>query len=103
MLSSAHLNQPTQVYIVTDASTGIEYGIVIHLLQHNASKIVILSNSEEHMQEALADLKQYGDTSRVIWQQHNLRSLQQTEQVAEKLRLEQYRIDGGGSFKTTPD
>jgi NAD(P)-dependent dehydrogenase (short-subunit alcohol dehydrogenase family) len=66
VLSSAHLNKSRQVYIVTGARTGVGYGIVVHLLQHNASKIVILNNSEAHMQ-ALADLKQYGDTSRVIW------------------------------------
>jgi len=83
-----------QVYIVTGASTGIGYGIVVHLLQHNASRIIILNNSEEHAREAMADLKQYGDISRVIWQQCDLRSLQQTDHVAKKLRKEEQRIDG---------
>ncbi len=83
-----------QVFIVTGASTGIGYGIVVHLLQHNASKIIILSNDEQHAQEAIEDLKQYGDTSRVVWQQCNLRSLKQTDQVAKKLEAEEQRVDG---------
>jgi hypothetical protein len=55
---------------------------------------VISNHSEEHAQETLADLKQYGDASRVVWQQRNLRDLQQTDQVAKKLKAEQHRIDG---------
>jgi WW domain-containing oxidoreductase len=42
----------------------------------------------------MEDLKQYDDTSRVSWQHCNLRSLQQTDQVAKKLRTEEYWIDG---------
>ena len=42
------------------------------MLQHNASRIVILNNSEEHAREAMVDLEQDGDTSRIIWQQCNL-------------------------------
>jgi WW domain-containing oxidoreductase len=57
---------------------------------------VILNNSEEHAREAMADLEQYGDTSCIIWQQCNLGSLQQTDEVAKKLRTEEQRVDGIG-------
>ena len=44
----------------------------------------------------MADLEQYGDTSRIVWQQCNLGSLQQTDEVAKKLRTEEQRVDGVG-------
>lgn len=55
---------------------------------------MILNNSEEHAREAMADLEQYGDASRIIWQQCNLGSLQQADEVAKKLRTEEQRVDG---------
>jgi hypothetical protein len=44
----------------------------------------------------MADLEQYSDTPRIIWQQCNLGSLQQTDEVAKKLRTEEQRVDGIG-------
>jgi hypothetical protein len=55
---------------------------------------VILNDSEEQAREAMVDLQQYYHTSRIIWQQCNLGSLQQTDEVAKKLRTEEQRVDG---------
>jgi len=55
-----------------------------------------LENPEEHAREAMADLDQYGDTSCIIWQQCNLRSLPQADEAAKKLRTEGQRADGVG-------
>lgn len=64
------------------------FGIVAHLLQHNAAKIIILSQKEEHAEEAIEELKKYGDTSKVQWTQLDLKSLKQTESVAKQLQSE---------------
>lgn len=82
-----------QVYIVTGGSAGIGFGIVAHLLQHNAAKIIVLSNKEEHADEAMEEIKEYGDTSRVHWEKCNLADLRQTDQVSKKLLAEEKRID----------
>ena len=83
-----------RIYLVTGGSAGIGFGIVAHLLQHNASKIILLSNEKEHANAALEDLMQHGDTSRITWQQCNLRSLKQADEVAKKLKVQEQRIDG---------
>ncbi|KAF2274502.1 NAD(P)-binding protein [Westerdykella ornata] len=82
-----------KVYVVTGGSAGIGYGIVAHLLQHNPEKIYLLSMKEEHAQEALEDLKEWGDTSKVEWRQCNLESFKQTDEVASSLAKELDRLD----------
>jgi NAD(P)-dependent dehydrogenase (short-subunit alcohol dehydrogenase family) len=82
-----------QVYVVTGGSAGIGFGIVAHLLQHNAQKIYLLSQSEQHAAEAQEALKHWGDASRVDWRQCNLESLKQTDQVAKTLSKELDRLD----------
>lgn len=74
-----------KVYIVTGGSAGIGFGIVAHLLQHNASKIYLLSNKEEHAEEAQEELKKYGDAGRVEWKKCNLEDLKQVDEVAKEL------------------
>jgi len=54
-----------KVYVVTGGSAGIGFGIVTHLLHHNAGKIYLLSQKAEHADEATSELKNYGDHSRV--------------------------------------
>ncbi|KAF2145269.1 uncharacterized protein K452DRAFT_245058 [Aplosporella prunicola CBS 121167] len=82
-----------KVYVVTGGSAGIGFGIVAHLLQHNAAKIYLLSNKEQHAEEAQEELKKYGDVSRVEWKKCNLEDLSQVDQVAKELsKLEQ--LDG---------
>ncbi|GME46638.1 Short-chain dehydrogenase/reductase SDR [Neofusicoccum parvum] len=82
-----------KVYVVTGGSAGIGFGVVAHLLQHNASKIYLLSNKEEHAEEAQEGLKKYGDVSRVEWKKCNLQDLKQVDQVAKDLsKLE--KLDG---------
>ncbi|KKY13139.1 putative oxidoreductase bli-4 [Diplodia seriata] len=74
-----------KVYVVTGGSAGIGYGIVAHLLQHNASKIYLLSNKEEHAEEAKEDLKKYGDATRVEWKKCNLQDLKEVDAVTKEL------------------
>jgi WW domain-containing oxidoreductase len=82
-----------QVYVVTGGSAGIGYGIVAHILQHNAAKIYLLSNKEEHAEEAKESLKEFGDISKVEWRQCNLEDLKQTDEVARSLAQELTRLD----------
>ncbi|KAF2435211.1 NAD(P)-binding protein [Tothia fuscella] len=54
-----------KVYVVTGASAGIGFGIAAHILQHNPQKLYILSNKEHHADEAIEELKEWGDVSKV--------------------------------------
>ncbi|KAK5100670.1 hypothetical protein LTR70_001430 [Exophiala xenobiotica] len=83
-----------KVYVVTGGSAGIGYGIVAHLLQHNPSKIYLLSNKEEHANEAQEGLKNWGDNTKVEWRQCNLESLKQTDEVTRSLAKDLDRLDG---------
>lgn len=66
-----------------------------HLLQHNPEKIYLLSNKEEHAEEAQQELaNKWGDANRVEWRQCNLESLKQTDETARKLAKELTRLDG---------
>jgi WW domain-containing oxidoreductase len=78
---------------VTGGSAGIGYGIVAHILQHNAAKIYLLSNKEQHADEAKEALKEFGDISKVEWRQCNLEDLKQTDEVAKQLLQELTRLD----------
>jgi NAD(P)-dependent dehydrogenase (short-subunit alcohol dehydrogenase family) len=60
-----------QVHVVTGGSAGIGYGIVAHILQHNPAKIYLLSNKEQHADEAKESLKDFGDIDKVEWRQCN--------------------------------
>ncbi|KAL8803612.1 MAG: hypothetical protein Q9200_006142 [Gallowayella weberi] len=99
-----------QVYIVTGGTAGIGFGITAHLLQHNAAKIFLLSQKEEHADEAIEQLKNYGDVDRVKWIQCNLKDLKQTDSVAKQLQGEK-QIDalicnaglGVGNYVETSD
>jgi WW domain-containing oxidoreductase len=80
---------------VTGGSAGIGFGIVAHLLQHNPEKIYLLSNKEEHAEEAKQELaKKWGDAGKVEWRQCNLESLKQTDETARNLAKELTRLDG---------
>lgn len=80
---------------MTGGTAGIGFGIVAHILQHKASKIIILSQKEEHASEAVEELKKYGDTTKVHWIQTNFNDLKQTDSVAKQLKDER-QIDGVG-------
>ena len=77
-----------KVYVVTGGTAGIGFGIAAHLLQHKASKILLLSQKEEHADEAIEELKKYGDASKVHWVQCNLKDLKGTDEVAKQLMSE---------------
>ncbi|TKX18448.1 oxidoreductase-like protein 29 [Elsinoe australis] len=74
-----------KVYIVTGGSAGIGFGIVAHLLQRGASKIYLLSNKEDHADEAQRELTKYGNVDKVEWKKCNLADLKQTDEVAKEL------------------
>lgn len=78
---------------MTGGSAGIGYGIVAHLLQHNPAKIYLLSNKEDHADEAQEALKEWGDTSKVEWRKCNLEDLKQVDEVAKSLAKELGRLD----------
>ncbi|UPX21346.1 uncharacterized protein EKO05_0011533 [Ascochyta rabiei] len=82
-----------KVYVVTGGSAGIGFGIVAHLVQHNAQKIYLLSQSEQHAAEAQDALTHWGDATRVEWRQCNLESFRQTDEVARALARELDRLD----------
>lgn len=82
-----------QVHLVTGGSAGIGYGIVAHLLQHNPEKIYLLSRKEEHAQEAIDGLKDWGDINRVEWIQADFADLKQTNEVAQTLKKKITRLD----------
>lgn len=73
---------------MTGGSAGIGFGITAHLLQHDASKILLLSAKEQHADEAMEELKKYGDTSKVHFVQCDLKDLKKTEEVAKQLKSE---------------
>ncbi|KAI4242595.1 MAG: hypothetical protein L6R40_003976 [Gallowayella cf. fulva] len=99
-----------KVYVVTGGTAGIGFGIAAHLLQHNASKILLLSQKEEHADDAIEELKKYGDTTKVQWVQCDLKDLKQTNSVAKQLQAER-QIDalicnagqGVGKYNETVD
>ncbi|KAL8745426.1 MAG: hypothetical protein Q9190_002428 [Brigantiaea leucoxantha] len=78
------------VYIVTGGTAGIGFGITAHLLQHNAAKIYLLSQKEEHADDAIENLRKYGDVDKVVWRQCNLKDLKQTDTVAKQLKNEKH-------------
>ncbi|KAL9626911.1 MAG: hypothetical protein Q9164_007762, partial [Protoblastenia rupestris] len=83
-----------KVFIVTGGTAGIGFGITAHLLQHNAAKIILVSQKEEHAEEAKEALEKYGDTSRVHWKQCDLKDLKKTNEVAQDLLRNEKQIDG---------
>lgn len=78
----------SRVYAVTGGTAGIGFGIVAHLLQHNASKIIVLSNTEQRAEEALDKLKDWGPAERVKWVQCDLRDLHSVKEAAGKVEKE---------------
>ena len=80
---------------MTGGTAGIGFGITAHLLQHNAAKIFLLSQKEEHADEAMEELKKYGDTSKVQWIHCDLKDLKQTDSAAKQLQGEK-QIDAVG-------
>ncbi len=81
---------------MTGGSAGIGFGAVAHLLQHNPKKIYMLSLKEEHAQQAMDSLKEWGDVDRVQWLQCQLEDLHQVDELGKKLRSELERLDGVG-------
>lgn len=100
-----------RVFVVTGGSAGIGFGIVAHLLEHKADKIYLLSMKEHHADEAIEELKKYGDASRVQWKQCNLEDLDAVKAVGEELKHELTRLDalvlnaglGVGVYNETKD
>lgn len=81
------------VYVVTGGTAGIGFGITAHLLQHGAARIILLSQKQEHADEAKRELEKYENTGKVEWRQIDLKDLSQTDRIAKQLAEEQ-KIDG---------
>ena len=87
-----------KVYIVTGGSAGIGFGITAHILQHNPAKIYLLSNKEEHAEEAKEELKKWGDANKVEWKKCNIQDLKQVDKVAKELsKIERLDAVSGNS------
>ncbi|KAK4694052.1 hypothetical protein P7C71_g3462, partial [Lecanoromycetidae sp. Uapishka_2] len=82
-----------KVYIVTGGTAGIGFGITAHILEHNAAKIILVSQKEEHAAEAMKALEEYGNPSRVEFLQCDLKDLKQTNEVAQRLKKSEPQID----------
>jgi WW domain-containing oxidoreductase len=96
---------------VTGGSAGIGFGICAHILQHNPAALYLLGKKEEHIEQAVERLKEYGDVSKVHTKQIELEDLKQTDQVAKELASKLDRLDalicnaglGVGVFNLTKD
>ncbi|KAL7274219.1 hypothetical protein RUND412_002895 [Rhizina undulata] len=82
-----------KVFLVTGGSTGLGFGCITHLLQHNPAKILFLSDKEEHAKLAQGEWGKYGDPERVHWIQCNLQDLKDVDRTAKRLRESEDRLD----------
>lgn len=105
-----------QVYVVTGGTAGIGFGIVAHLVQHNAAKVIILSNKKEHADSAIEQLKEFTPSGKsadsiVSWEHCDLTSFKTTDRVAKSLAKSLTQLDalilnaglGVGKFSLTED
>lgn len=84
-----------KTYLVTGGSSGIGFGICAHLIQHKA-RVLLLSNKEHHADDAVENLKQWGDVALVEWVKCDLADLKATNKVADEL-LEKEKVLHGVS------
>jgi len=82
-----------KVYIITGGTAGIGFGITAQILQHSPAKIYLLSNKEEHADEAIEALQKYGDISKIQWKKCDLNNLKQVDSVAKELAQTLERVD----------
>ncbi|KAI9824055.1 MAG: hypothetical protein M1832_002123 [Thelocarpon impressellum] len=82
------------VYVVTGGSAGIGFGILAHLLEHSPAKVYLLSNKEDHADQAMQELKKYGDAENVEWVKCDLADIKATDEVAKKLKGDLSKLDG---------
>ncbi|KAF2223441.1 hypothetical protein BDZ85DRAFT_235559 [Elsinoe ampelina] len=99
-----------KVFIVTGGSAGIGFGIVAHILAKGPEKIYLLSNKEDHADEAQRELTKYGNVDKVEWKKCDLANLKQTAEVATELsklkRIDALILNAGlgvGPFWLTDD
>ena len=78
---------------MTGGTAGIGFGITSHLLQHGAARVILLSQKEEHADEAKRELEKYGITSEVERRQIDLKDPSQTDRSAKQL-AEEEKING---------
>ncbi|EON66148.1 hypothetical protein W97_05391 [Coniosporium apollinis CBS 100218] len=83
-----------KTYIVTGGTAGIGFGISAHLLQHNPTKLIMISKKEEHGQEAIEGLKKYGDVDKVQFIQCDFEDLKSVDKVAKELSESLQQLDG---------
>lgn len=85
-----------KVAVLTGGSQGIGYGCTHTLLSHKITKLFVLSQSEEKVEDALDGLeKELGATARkaVVWKQCDLSDWHRTSTVAAEISKETDRLD----------
>lgn len=89
-------DQSGKVAIITGGSEGIGYGASFTLLQHNLSKLFILSSSQEKADGAINDVKEkLGEATakKITWLQIDLSDWKATAAVSQKIREQTDRLD----------
>lgn len=84
-----------KTYLVTGGSVGIGFGVCAHLIQHNA-RVLMLSNKEDHAEEAIEQMKQWGNTDLIEWIKCDLANLKQTDEAANKILEKESVLHGVG-------
>lgn len=85
-----------KVAVLTGGSEGIGYGCTHTLLSHNISKLFVLSQTEQKIEDALDGIEQeLGAAARkaVVWKQCDLSDWQRTSAVALEISNETDRVD----------
>lgn len=85
-----------KVAIVTGGSQGIGYGCTRTLLEHNVSKLYIISQSADMVADAINSIKEeMGDTvsGKVEWKKCNLADWKAVMQTADEIKATTDRID----------
>ena len=78
---------------MTQLGSGLGFAITAHLLRANAAKIITISSRRASAVDSINQLASYGDTSRITYECCNLKSLNQVDALARKIRSTEPRID----------
>lgn len=85
-----------KVAVVTGGSEGIGYGASFTLLQHNLSKLFVLSVSKETTDGAISDVREKlgaQTASKIIWMQCDLSNWKAVADTSTQIRSQTDRID----------
>ncbi|TQS32646.1 hypothetical protein Golomagni_07032, partial [Golovinomyces magnicellulatus] len=97
--SFAHKDTPNlsgKVAVVTGGSEGIGFAVMHTLLQHDISKLYMLSLSEEKSKNAkvtIADGMGQTIADKIVWMQCDLSNWTRVEEVAQQIKESSTRLD----------